>query len=342
MKKIAVFLFLFLCVNIFACSVPVFRYALERWHPDPYVIQLNYNTPHTNKLSEILDTLRTFDYDYSFIIEKIKTSGKSPQINLLYPKISGLKTNVWEGPMTVNNIKKILDSPVRREIARRIIGGDSAVLLLLEGDNEKRNNEVAATLSKNISIIEEEIKLPHEYADIPEEDLQIYDTNIVFKLSMLGLSKTNSNDEILINMLTRFLPESIPKDSFPIVYPIFGRGRMLTAMFAKDVTARNLQGICEYIAGECSCEIKGQNPGIDLLFSVNWDSLIEPGINLDAMLPPLAGFAEFTPAESDTNFTAVKAVKIVKSKNKLKLWKNVIIIFGIIALGGAMIKIVKK
>ncbi len=339
MKKITVFLFLFLCVNIFACSVPVFRYALERWHPDPYAIQLNYNTPHTNKLSEILDTLRTFDYDYSFIIEKIKTSEKSPEINLLYPKTSGLKTNVWEGPMTVNNIKKILDSPARREIARRILGGDSAVFLLLEGDNEKRNNEVAVSLMKNISIIEEEIKLPHEYADIPEEDLQIYDTNIVFKLSMLRLSNTNSDDGILINMLIRILPDSIPKDSYPIVYPIFGRGRMLTAMFAKDITARNLQGICEYIAGECSCEIKVQNPGIDLLFSVDWDSLIEPGINLDAMLPPLAGFAEFAPVKNDTNFTEVKTVK---SKNKLKIWKNVIIVLGIIALGMAMIKITKK
>ncbi|MCK5852761.1 hypothetical protein KAH27_06995 [bacterium] len=339
MKKITAFLFLLLCINIFACSVPVFRYALERWRPDPYVIQLNYNTSHTNKLSEILETLRTFDYDYSFIIEKIKNSEKSPQINLLYPKPSGLKTNVWKGQMTVNNIKKISDSPARREIARRILGGDSAVFLLLEGENEKNNNKVAATLLKNITIIEEDIKLPHEYTDIPEEDLQIYDTNIVFKLSLLRLSKTNSDDMILINMLTRILPDSIPNDSYPIVYPIFGRGRMLTAMFAKDVTARNLQGLCEYIAGECSCEIKGQNPGIDLLFSVDWDSLIEPGINLDAMLPPLAGFSEFTPAKSDTNFSAVK---IVKSKNKLKLWKNVIIVLGIITLGGAIIKIVKK
>ena len=131
MKKIFVFFFLFQCVHAFACSVPVFRYALERWRPDPYRIVLNYNNPHTNKLSEVLKTLRTFDYDYSFIIEKIKTSEKLPLINLRYPKNSGLTTNVWAGPMTVNNIKKILDSPARREIARRIIGGDSAVFLLL-------------------------------------------------------------------------------------------------------------------------------------------------------------------------------------------------------------------
>ena len=72
MKFISLFLSLFLSVNIFACSVPVFRYALERWHPDPYHIVLNYNTYHTNKLSEVLKTLRTYDYDNSFIIEKIK------------------------------------------------------------------------------------------------------------------------------------------------------------------------------------------------------------------------------------------------------------------------------
>ena len=306
MKKILALLLLFLCINVFACSVPVFRYALERWHSDPYRIILNYNDSHTNNLSEILKTLRTFDYGYSFIIEKVKTSGNPPRIILRYPITSGIKTNVWEGLMTVDNIKKILDSPARREIARRIIGGDSAVFLLLEGENEKKNNEVAANILKAIPVIEKKIKLPHEYIEIPEEDLQIYDTNIIFKLSMLRLSNTNSDDIILIDMLKKLLPKSISNKSYPILFPVFGRGRILTAMFAKDVTARNLEKICEYIAGECSCEVKGQNPGIDLLFSVDWDSLIEPGIDLNATLPPLTGFSEFIPSppQAKTNISA--------------------------------------
>ncbi len=276
----SIFLSLFISAHVFACSVPVFRYGLERWRPDPYIIELYYNNSHTNELTKVLKTLRALDNGFSFIVKKIKTSNDFPRINLRYPHNTGIRTNVWAGPMTVGNIKEILDSPTRREIARRIVSGDSAVFLLLKGDNEKKNKKTAETLSKNLPVIENQIKLPHERSDIPEEDLEIYDTNVVFKLSMLQLSKTNSKDEIFINMLTRIIPAAVLTNSFPVVYPIFARGRMLVAMPSKDVKKRNLENLCEYIAGECSCEIKGQNPGMDLLFSVDWDSLIEPGINI--------------------------------------------------------------
>jgi len=328
-----IFISFIVCSFAQACSVPVFRYGLERWHPDPYIIQLNYNDSHSNELSEILKTLRNIDNGYSFAVKKIKTSNNFPTINLRYPYNTGIRTNVWSGPMSVGNIKEILDSPVRREIARRIVSGDSAVFLLLKGDDEKKNKKTAEILSKNLPVIENEIKLPHEYADIPEEDLDIYDTNVVFKLSMLELSKTNRDDKVFIKMLTRMIPTDILTNSYPIVYPIFARGRMLAALLAKDVTSRNLERICEYIAGECSCEIKGQNPGIDLLFSVDWDSLIEPGINIDAMLPPLAGFSEFAPAARQTNISNKREFK---HRNKLKRWKNVIIILCLIAVGAAI------
>ena len=334
MKKISAYLFVLYCTHIFACSVPVFRYALERWYPDPYILKLNYNESQTNELAEVLTTVRKYDNGYSLDIKKIKTSNSLSRVVLQYPKKSGVMTNVCDAAMTVGNVEKMLDSPARREIARRIIAGDSVVFLLLKGDDEKKNKKTADFLSKNLPVIEKNIELPHEYTDIPEEDLQIYDTNIVFKLSMFQLSKNNPEDKVFINMLTRIIPAKILTNSYPIVYPVFARGRILTAMLAKEVTKRNLEGVCEYIAGECSCEIKGQNPGIDLLFSVDWDSLIEPGIDLDVMLPPLAGFSEFVPEKIKTN--SAVAAKPLESNDKLKLWRNITILICVIAAGGAI------
>ena len=38
-------LFFLLSIQTFACQVPVFRYALERWQADPFRLQIISNGP---------------------------------------------------------------------------------------------------------------------------------------------------------------------------------------------------------------------------------------------------------------------------------------------------------
>jgi len=210
---------------------------------------------------------------------------------------------VWETPLSTQNLDKILNSPARKEFVGKILNGDSLVFLLLEGSNSKQNNKIADTILKNIPLLENQIKLPHEYVDIPKEDLKIYDTNIVFKLSMMRLSRTNLQEQVFINILTKSLPESIYKKSEPILFPVFARGRMLSALREKDVNYKTLKKMCEYVAGECSCEIKSQNPGFDIFIPLGWNFEKNKSLISDIVLPPLSGFSEFLPVKKtdDTN-----------------------------------------
>lgn len=45
---------------------------------------------------------------------------------------------------------------------------------------------------------------------------------------------------------------------------------MLDAIDAKELSSQTVMNACQYMVGECSCTVKTQNPGVDLLMSANW------------------------------------------------------------------------
>ena len=65
----------------------------------------------------------------------------------------------------------------------------------------------------------------------------------------------------------------------PIAFPVFGRGRALPALVGKGINNDMIDDASTFLSGPCSCQVKRQNPGFDLLTSVNWDQLLEEQIN---------------------------------------------------------------
>ncbi|MDE2714511.1 MAG: hypothetical protein OSB74_09135, partial [Verrucomicrobiota bacterium] len=61
----------------------------------------------------------------------------------------------------------------------------------------------------------------------------------------------------------------------PMAFPVFGRGRALNALVGKGINADMIDEASAFLSGPCSCQVKRQNPGFDLLTSVNWDQLLE-------------------------------------------------------------------
>lgn len=46
-------------------------------------------------------------------------------------------------------------------------------------------------------------------------------------------------------------------------------------MIGAGITADNIQEYAEFLVSACSCEIKEQNPGFDLLLAADWDRLLK-------------------------------------------------------------------
>ena len=58
----------------------------------------------------------------------------------------------------------------------------------------------------------------------------------------------------------------------PMVFAIYGRARAMEPYVGPGITVDKLAACVSFIAGSCSCEVKEQNPGMDLLVRWDWES----------------------------------------------------------------------
>jgi hypothetical protein len=95
----------------------------------------------------------------------------------------------------------------------------------------------------------------------------------------------------------------------PMVFPVFGRGRMLGCLFGEYITEKNIQDVVSFLAASCSCDVKALNPGTDLLLAALWDRVVMAGLLVedDTPLPELTGVMPETP---------VAAAKTIAVSNK--------------------------
>ena len=99
------------------------------------------------------------------------------------------------------------------------------------------------------------------------------------KLGVLKVARSDAAEKWLVRMLLSVesdLQEYVDKNpNEPLVFAIYGRGRAMPPFAGKGITTENLADCAVFLAGACSCMVKDQNPGKDLLIRWNWDKTAE-------------------------------------------------------------------
>ena len=302
-----------------ACSVPVFRYALERWPADNYLVVVFHQgalTPQQTAWVRDLDrnglagkmsanlTLRTVDLAATAdatllrLWQPLASTTTLPAMVLLYPPGLGIATPAWRGPLTGDNVRQLLDSPVRREIAGRLLKGDCAVWVLLESGDTKLDAPAAQALETRLKHVETTLVLPElNPADVIGGATAASQEKLKVVFSTLRISRQSPAEGVLVRMLLN-IEEDLDATREPIVFPLFGQGRALYALVGQGINDEMIDEASGFLTGACSCIVKEQNPGSDLLLAVDWARLVEPLIKDDGELPPLPGIAEFASGQS--------------------------------------------
>jgi len=298
-------LLLVIRISASACSVPVFRYALERWVPDNYMVVVNHQQPLPESLETAVNELLASDMNLVVQEDNSRalTGARNSELRLHFPSTMGIGNPIWTGPLSVNKINAVMRSPLRMKIADMILGGESIVWLLLEGSNKQQNSEASKLLSEELLRNQADLKLP----TIDETDTHIAEAPgrapLKIAFSMLSLSKNDANETILVNTLLNSNPEYL-KNDLPMVFPICGAGRAFPPLVGDAINAENIYRVCLFLTGECSCEIKGQNPGFDLPITTNWGCIESGQSYTEIILPPLTGVVPEEPIEFQFNTLA--------------------------------------
>lgn len=264
------------------CDIPVFRYALERWPAGPYEFVCFHRGPLTPEVEAVLDSIEKSSANAEVLrveveglsdksLSELWASQKNPALPWMVVRFPGSPAGMpsaWEGTPDAETAKQLLDSPSRKETARRILRGDSAVWLLIEGAEEPANVSAARLLEDEFGRLEKRLKLP----EIDPEEGPPLRSEVPLKIafSVLRISRADPREKAFLGMLARTGPE-LANGASPVALPVIGRGRALWPLSGERLNAAEIAEAAEFLVGACSCQVKDMNPGLDLLFDEDWD-----------------------------------------------------------------------
>lgn len=307
---------------IWACSVPVFRYALERWPADKYnavVFHRGKLNADQQKLVAQFDKegaigqksanveLRLVNLDTKPAPEDLELwkKQKSETIPLLVvrtPLPAPVLDGFWSGELNEENLTRLIDSPLRQNIAKQLINGQTAVWVFLESGNPEKDKAAFELLTKELKRMEKTLKLPEiEQADIEQGLVSVSPDSLKLKFSVKKCSREDSAETYFTQMLLATENDLKDFNDEPMALPVFGRGRVLYALIGKGINAGTIEQACRDLTGPCTCQVKDQNPGTDLLMAVNWENLVTPSTEDKKELPPLTGLIGFSKDSKDAS-----------------------------------------
>jgi hypothetical protein len=347
-------LFLAICGSIpFAvrdaesCSVPVFRYALERWKPDPYkgvfiyrgklsaqdqalLRQLEKTTLDTqNPLNLRIRAIEVAAFGEEKLTGLLKNPipGKLPVLAIWYPEQMGKAAPFWMQALTSDGLKALADSPKRRQLTESLINGESIVWLFIPSGNSSKDDSARKLLRGELDRELDALSQNPTFISSGSKGKKL-----AYSCPILTVSRSDPQERFLLDLLLHSETELSERKDEPAVFAVFGRGRMWSGMVGERINEKNIQGIVSYLASSCSCEIKAQHPGMDLLLAAVWDRVIlgELFVNEDNSTPDLTGVM---PEPSKP--VSVTEEKIEKPGKHTGVWK----IYGI-TLGAAIVVVV--
>lgn len=311
-----------------ACSVPVFRYALERWPADHFEAVVFHDGPLTPAQAGLVQNLArggdpsrpaanltvrtaaraaTADTALRELWQRLPPGTTLPAIALRPPAATRQAALLWHGALTPENARGLHTSAARRELVQRLLRGDSAVWVLVESGKETLDTAAARQLDAQLRVLERELRLPELNPADLQPTVAASAPDLAVRFSLLRVARDDPAEAVLVALLLH-TEDDLAASRVPIAFPIFGRGRALYALVGAGINAEMIGEACRFVVGACSCVIKEENPGMDLLLAAEWDALVTPLIK-DEPAPPLsglAGFAAATPAGATRGVAAAR------------------------------------
>ncbi len=319
-------LFVLVPVSAFACSVPVFRYAMERWPADYYEAVLIHRGQLTEDEKQLLNELRQEDSETEDLLnlhimeldiattteEKVKSllmsesaigppwGGETlPVLVLWYPSARGRMPPIWQGRLTPSTVTALLQSPTRQKLAERLIEGQTAVWIFVESGNADKDKAALRLLEQELETATRELK---EQAESIPDELGV--PELTYSFSTLSVSRSDPNERMLLTLLLNSEPDLDEYSDEPVMFPVFGRGRVLFALIGEGITSDNIRETIYFLTGPCGCEIKMLSPGVDVLMAANWDAAAmrfyeEFYETYNEEVPELTGVMPEAPAEEN-------------------------------------------
>ena len=283
--------------RLLACSTPVCQYALANWPADTYDVQISANAGDLDALRKSCAlTWSTVGGTEANAAVRFRADAALPaltaQVALRFPNHASDRPPLWAGALSAERLRAIVDSPVRAQLATELLGGAAAVFLFLPGGDTAVDAAARARLQTALAEVSRTLVPPAVADDTPGAAAG---APAAFRFPILEVSREDP-DEAFLRALLLASEADLAGLREPLAFPVFGRGRLLYAIAGAGINREVLAEACAFLTGACSCEVKAQNPGVDLLLLADWSRVAGTDDSGFTELPPLTGLSASSPA----------------------------------------------
>ncbi|WP_182870942.1 hypothetical protein [Stieleria mannarensis] len=225
---------------------------------------------HANAKVIAVDLADRKDRGREALWQEINADGRAtlPYVMVRTKLGRGRTVNRWHGALSEADRMGIFQSPVREQLRDRLLAGHSVVWLLVGSADAEKTAAAKTLVEDTFKTLRSKVQLP-EGIGLPGSELYA-DLPLVVKFSLLEIDPDDSKEQFLVRLLSG-LREQAFEDGEPLLVPVFGRGRALEVIPAGDLTPRLMEELTIFLSKACSCQVKEQNPGFDLLIDADWD-----------------------------------------------------------------------
>ncbi len=272
-----------------ACTIPVFRFALDRWEADKFHLVLPSAVAQAPEMQDLLRPLRANGKANLDIATA--TDANQKDAVLRYSRASDKQ--VWSGKLDAATLSAVLDSPARKKLVEQLLAGDSIIWVIADSGSPVDVLEVER-IEKRLKFLEQVASLPIQDPDDPDSQLGP-GPPLKLKFTTLRLRRDDPAERMLLHMLAgpqgKFDPATTSFAS-----AVFGRGRVLGAWPLDVLDDASLEDASMFLVGRCGCRLKNESPGWDILLNLDWEKALPAAA---APEPKPAAFETTSPPPSE-------------------------------------------
>jgi hypothetical protein len=186
------------------------------------------------------------------------------------------------GAVSVADVRALAACPAATALNNKLTADNTCLFIVLaqeDADATKVAQQTVAAVIKKLQAGEIDLApqtpafAAEETTDGPAAETEPGVKN-AYAAEMFTVRRDNPQDAWFVRQLLAIEPD-LPELTEPMVFPVYGRGRALPPFVGKGITEDNLRQCLYWISGPCSCTVKDQNPGAELLTRKDFEALAE-------------------------------------------------------------------
>lgn len=226
-----------------ACTTKVSEWVLLNALPNEYILAYYHKDPLTQTIKQhnsgISLGIKSANIQFKSILKK---DLDRPYYALYY------NNRLFSRYYDYRELENLAVSPLRKKIAGELMAGKLCVMLYLKTDIEEKDEPGLRLVKKTIAA--------SPFGEI---------------IPVIELSRNSKEEKHFASMLLNV--ESDLKDiREPMLFGIFARFKALEPLLAKGISEENINLMIDFLTADCSCLIKDNLPGTDILFTNNWEN----------------------------------------------------------------------